>query len=220
VLAGAVCVPAYSLSAIAAACDVLQPDAGVELLSPRTVPTLGDDVVSPTRALPFSFPFFRAPQTHFSATSNGLLQFFPSAAGVGSNSYSNLPIPTASAPNGYAGPFWTDLINITGAGVVRTQTFGISPNRKATVEWSNMRPLGGDGTERLQFQVQVYETTNVIEFHYCDLSGPADGGLPNLATGADSTIGLETPSGDGGVQHSYNTAGSVSTSSGLRFTPQ
>ena len=86
-------------------------------------------------------------------------------------------------------------------------------------EWLDLQHINGDPGDRMRFQVQVYETTNVIEFHYCSLNGPTDGGI-NLTTGGSATIGLETPSGAGGIQHSFKTTGAVQTASALRFTPQ
>ena len=71
--------------------------------------------------------------------------------------------------------------------------------------------------ERLNFQIQVYETTNVIEFHYCSLV--ANTGSATDATGASATIGLENAAGTEGVQHSFNQAAAVDTVNALRFTP-
>lgn len=214
---GAACVPAYSMSTIAAACEVLT--APTELLSTTTSPALSDDSVSTTRALVFPVSFFRAAQTHFSASSNGLMQFHATSGGVGSTEFTNDPIPTLGEPEGLVGPFWDDL-NVVAGGTskVMTQTIGTTPNQKLIVEWFDMRPYSGNGTERLQFQAQIFETTNVIEFHYCSLT-PPDGGV-DRTTGVSATIGLETATGAGGVQHSYNTAGAAMSSSAVRFTPQ
>ncbi len=76
---------------------------------------------------------------------------------------------------------------------------------------------GGGRPERLTFQAQIYETTNVIEFHYCTLA--ANSGSATDVTGGSASVGLENATGDVGVQHSYGTASSVNTTDGIRFTP-
>ena len=57
----------------------------------------------------------------------------------------------------------------------------------------------------------------MIEFHYCSLV--AGTGSAATTTGGSATIGLESPTGAEGVQHSNNVASSVSTANALRFTP-
>ena len=62
-------------------------------------------------------------------------------------------------------------------------------------------------------QVQIYEATNVVELHYCALTGATQ------ATGSSATVGIESLTGSDGTQHSFNTPGSVATNQALRFTP-
>ena len=62
--------------------------------------------------------------------------------------------------------------------------------------------------------VMPAEGTNVIEFHYCSLTGTS-----GQETGSQASIGLENLAGTTGLQHSFNTAGSISTANGLRYTP-
>ena len=206
--------PAYTKTTIAQACQGMT--GATALLGPATTPLISDDAVSGTLALPFAFTFFGAAQTHYAVTNNGLLQFFTSAAGIGDSDYANTPIPTSVTPNGFAAPFWDDLYP-TGTTVIQTITSGTAPNRKMTVEWFDASFYPSARPERLQFQAQLYETSNVIEFHYCNLA-PGAGSLPET-TGASATIGLENAAGTDGVQHSTNTASAVSTANALRFTP-
>lgn len=72
---------------------------------------------------------------------------------------------------------------------------------------------------RLTFQAKLFETSNVIEFHYCAMEATM---APDIAraTGGSATIGLENAGGTAGTQHSFNTPASVQTGVLLRFTPQ
>ncbi len=206
--------PAYTKTTITGAC--------IDTTAGTSVPAaIADDASSALIALPtgFAFNFFGAATTHYSVTSNGLVQFWPSATGLGDGTGNNAAIPTASTPNNFVAPFWDDLINQTGT-TVRTLVSGTVPNRVFTVEWGGIS-LYDSATpmplERLTFQVQVRETSNVIEVHYCALS--ANGGSATRILGSTATVGLENPAGTAGVQHSFDTANSVSTANALRFTP-
>lgn len=77
---------------------------------------------------------------------------------------------------------------------------------------------GGAGAERLRFQVKLFETSGVIELHYCALE--LNGGSMEQLTGSTSTIGLENLAGTEGVQHSFDQANSISSGAALRFVPQ
>jgi hypothetical protein len=208
--------PGYTKTTIAAACRTL--GAPTALLSSSTAPVISDDAVSATTALPMPFTFFNQAVTHFSVNNNGLLQFFTSASGTGSNAYSNVSIPDPATPNGFATAFWDDLYPAATT-TIRYETSGATPNRVVTVEWFDAAPYaaGAAGPERLTFQVQLYETSNVVEFHYCNLA--ANTGSMNTVTGAGASIGIESLAGNSGTQHSVNTALSISTANALRFTP-
>ncbi len=210
--------PAYAKTTPAQACVTLA--GSTDLLGAATTPVIGDDVVSATLALPFVFSFFATPVTHFAASSNGLVQFFTSAVGSGSSAYNNAAISTTATPNGFAAPFWDDLVpsaSTAPSTVVRMQTTGTAPNRKLIVEWFDASFSGN--VERLRFQLHAYETTNVIEFHYCSLVSNTGGSLTR-PFGSEATVGVENAAGTEGVQHSFNTAASVNTTTALRFTPQ
>jgi hypothetical protein len=93
------------------------------------------------------------------------------------------------------------------------------PNRRFTLEWGNSTlyvPTGGR-LERLSFQAQLVETSNVIEFHYCTLA--VNGGDALRTAGNNATIGLENAAGTVGFQQSYAGANSATTATAFRFTP-
>ncbi len=180
--------PAYNVATEAmASCDDLT-------MGATDLAVSGDDSTSPTTALPtgFAFTYFgdsTAPVTHFSANSNGLAQLHTSAAGVASTSYSNVTLPDAFSPTGALAVLWDDLnVSTTAMGAVRYATLGTGTARRHVIEWINVSPLS-DSTARMRFQVKLFETTNVIEYHYCSLTSMDT--TSTRHTGSSATIGLQ-----------------------------
>jgi hypothetical protein len=202
----------YTKTTIATACT--------DMTGATAVPgTLGDEATSAIIPLPsaFAFSFFGTAATHYSVTSNGYAQLWPSATGTPVVDYANTPIPGSSVPHNFVAPFWDDLMDVT-ATAITTHTTGSGSNRVFTIQWADTTPYASSaGPERFTFQAQLYETSNVIEFHYCTMA--ANGGSATRTTGNSATIGLENATGTIGVQHSHNTATSVSPANALRFTP-
>ena len=205
--------PPYTKTSITAACQDMT--TGAALAGP-----VADDTASAITALPIPFSFFNTAVTNYSVTSNGFAQLWPSATGSPSSSASPTAIPSTTGPNNMMAVFWDDLINVTGT-TVKTLTTGTMPNRKFTIEWANFSlydgTIMGAGPERLTFQAQLYETTNVIEYHYCTLA--ANAGDAPRTTGGAAAVGVENAAGTSGVQHSFNTTAAVSTANAIRFTP-
>ena len=158
--------------------------------------------------------FFGERQLEYSVNSNGLVQLWPSLTGMPSASLDNTAIPNAGGPNRFIAAFWDDLFPEMGSQAL-TRTLGTAPNRRFVVQWTNFSNYN-DRMARMTFQAKLFETTNVIELHYCAIT---PGAMPPLATGSSATIGIENADGTRGLQHSNNTAMSVSATTGLRFTP-
>ncbi|MER2565381.1 MAG: EGF domain-containing protein [Myxococcaceae bacterium] len=214
--------PPYGVTRPATACVDLSAAPDVSFTLGTGAPAVyGDDMATGSLALPFAFSFFGQPVSFASYTTNGLMEL-TSAAGAGGNRTAyGAAIPNSSLPNNFIAAYWDDM-NGSAATMasLRTLTTGTAPNRRFTVQWANVAPYTfGIGPERLTFQVQLVETSNVIEFHYC--SAATNGGTSGFETGATGFIGLEDATGSGrSIGVSANTAGSVSTSQGYRFTPQ
>lgn len=207
--------PTQALSSIAAACDDLSTGAVTPLLTATTTPAIDDDVVTANAALPFAFSLLGSPVTTFSASSNGNVQFF-ATTGSGVNQWVNAAIPTsASTPNGFVAPYWDDLLAVATT-EVRSATFGSAPNRRFTVEWFDST-VSSSGNVRLRFQAQVFETSNVVEFHYCSIN--AGTSTDGRASGNSATIGIESLTGATGVQAGFNRPNSAVTGGAVRFTP-
>lgn len=197
----------YVESAIAPACD--------DMTGSTVVPgATGDDAVSAAADLPFTFPFFGAPQLEYTVSTNGLLQLFPSLPATGNNTLENAAIPTPGAPDGFVAAFWDDLF-AESTSQASTRVFGATPSRRFVVEWRGFSNYN-DRAARMTFQAKLFETTGVIELHYCAITA---GMMAPLATGGSATVGIESPDGRSGRQHSFNTPMSVSTAGALRYTP-
>lgn len=206
-LAVDIAMPPYTETMIPTACD--------DMSSAMTLSGLtSDDSATAIQMLPFSFNFMGEMVTHYSVTSNGFAQLWTSATGTPSRSAFNSPIPSSTEPNNFVAPLWDDL-DVGTMTDARVATFGTSPNRHFTIQWTNWT-FYRDSTSRLTFQVKLFETTGVIEFHYCSIT---PGSSATRATGDSATVGVENRDGTQGHQHSYNTAGSISTMNAIRLTP-
>ena len=172
-----------------------------------------DDSATALAPLPFPFTFFGSPASTWSASSNGALSFTSLIT-----TQLGTTIPRTAFPNNFIAVFWDDL-NVNLASRVKVLTLGAAPTRRFVVEWSGFGFLagGGIGAERLTFQAKLFESTNVVELHYCALQD--NGGSISRVSGSDATVGLENSTGLVGVQHSADMANAVNTTTALRFTP-
>ncbi len=195
----------YAQTTFAAACDTLGDGTNV-------VGANGDDESSAKLPLPFAFKYFGVPVTQYSMTSNGFAQLWDAPSGSPSKTPDNVAIPASGGPSGMVAPFWDDLVPQFSE--ARAGTLGTAPNRRFVISWVHWT-IKSETSTRLTFQAKFFETTNVIEFHYCAMA--PDGNA--RATGSSATIGLQNLAGTAGVQISLNTTGAAPTGRALRFTP-
>ncbi len=135
------------------------------------VPTLSaDNVTAASIPIGFTFLYCGTPYTTLSACSNGWVSLTESPS-VASSNLSGL-IDGA----GWLMPFWDDLDGTSGTAYYETS--GVAPNRIFTFEWNNWETVSGTG--RATFQVRLYETYNLVDFHYG----------PTSIAGANATIGI------------------------------
>lgn len=181
---------------------------------------VGDDVTLPTPlALPFTVRYFNENATHFSVNSNGMGQLFPSMSGTTSAEYLNTSLPGA-ADTGVVAVFWDDQrLDSMPMQSIRYATLGAAPNREFVVEYF---ASSFGVANSLRYQWVLFETSNVMEFHYCSMTGPM-GDL--LHTGESATIGLQSFDGSQGQAFSMNTAnaiggGSLESPNAIRWTPR
>ena len=114
----------------------------------------------------FTFNFCGTNYTTCALDANGVLSLSNTGA-------SATPSTTNIAGAGFLMPLWADLNGLCKN--VYYQTSGTSPNRVFTVEYNNWGVAGG--TASLNFQVKLYEGTNVIQYVY----GTSSGSVPTNA---------------------------------------
>lgn len=152
---------------------------------------IGDDTYAEI-PIGFDFTFYGGTHNTVKVSSNGYLTF-----GSGGGDYSNDPIPSRNDPNDLISPFWDDLY-LSSGGAVYYLLEGTAPNRRLTIEWSNVASFccGGNAT----FEVTLYEGSNHIVFQYQDVVF----GYTWVDNGASATVGIELWDGTVGLQYSYN----------------
>jgi hypothetical protein len=211
--------PAYVVSRPPSACVDLSTAPDVAFSVGSGAPNFADDVATGSLALPFPLTFFGTAVTHASYTSNGLMQVTVGPGASVAQTARGITIPNPAAPNNLIAGFWDDLTGSPASGAsLRTLVTGTSPNRRFTIQWANVGPFTLMGPERVTFQVQLVETTNVIEFHYC--AAAANGGTSGFESGARAFIGVEDATGsDQSISLSERTPGSVRLTQAYRLTP-
>jgi len=180
-----------------------------ENMSSANLVTLSDDDFKKF-PIGFNFSFFGKTYNEFYINSNGFIgfdgfdhDFAPSVKRL---------IPNTLTPNNFIAFVWSDL-DPSAAGTVKYQVFGTAPNRKLVVEFLNVPYYSATppSPNRVNVQVILYETSNVIEIHSINIQ---------VSTFASMIMGLENSGGKKGVAipGRNDTYWSV-TNEGLRFTP-
>ncbi len=141
--------------------------------------SLSDDDVSAFLPLGFTFNFFGTDYTEIKLSSNGFLTFnniFSSGCCQGHT------VPNTSDPDNIIAFAWSDL-NPNEGGSFQYFTIGTAPNRIFVVDVKNLSHYGFPG--RVTSQIQLYETTNIIEIHTTEMT----------YGGAVHTMGIENVDG-------------------------
>jgi len=180
------------------------------------------------RDVPIGFPFdfFDRTYTTVRVSTNGILTF----GDTGTSAWAaNTAIPGAGAPNAFIAPWWDDLVIGPYSGTmdeVSHLTSGSAPNRVFSVEFMSVTTAGSDpaNVNFLNFQVKLYETTNVMELWYGS-HGPYQGIPPP----GSASAGIEDRSGMSGYTALACTPNCVTQETGtdnfppddtvIRFTP-
>ena len=149
-----------------------------------------DDTASALTSIGFDFYFQGARFSQFSINDNGVIRL--GAAAQASTPYqplgqANLPILTA---------YGADQRTHLGDGKVHYRVSGTAPARVLTVEWlNNQSNFNTGGTADLTYQVQLRESTGVIEFIYGGMTmstaGAADGNSndPHIGFSSSNVVG-------------------------------
>lgn len=122
----------------------------------------GDDVSAASVPLGFTFYFCGVPFTNVRVCSNGWMSF---NTATGLSSLTNSAAEAGNITNMVL-PLWDDLDGGGGIGTGSYQLSGTAPNRVFTFEYKNWQWNYQADVPVISFQVQLFETTNIIQYNY------------------------------------------------------
>lgn len=159
----------------------------------------GGDNAHVDAAIGFPFSYLGTEYTQVRINTNGWMSL--NLSGSDATSPKNILLFNSCTPSTVLAPWWDDL-NADGASTISYLTSGTSPNRVFTAEWKNILAYSSGATARLNFQVRLYESSNIIEFCY----GTVVAGTHNASEGA--SIGIKDCTGGPGnfVETAYGTS--------------
>lgn len=198
------CAP-YSIQRITGAYTPLGSAAGdVELLATASDYSGFGDVT-----LPAPFTYFGQPYGSMSVSMTGFVTF--GHALTRAFDATNDTLPEATAPNGVVAIFWDQIVRNTGGHIWLRRGAG-----RTIVSWQDFRIYATTGSQ-VNFQLHLLDT-GVIEFHYGPFTAPTAAAELRVR-GSSATVWLEPPEGGSAVSVGVNTEGTITQSSGIRFTP-
>ena len=178
----------------------------VPLTGGTTGPT-GDDGNTDV-SIGFSFDYAGINYSQARISTNGWV----SLSQTGSSGTANASLFNEDVPNATLAPWWDDLSD-DATSVVYYKTEGDAPNRIFTAEWNQVLTYYTGSTARISFQVKLFESSNMIEFHYGNLiSGDhntnesASSGIEDASGGSGHFIEATTGSTTTGVTNLVSTS--------------
>ncbi len=186
-------------------------------------------------ALPFPFIYSGVPfgtNNFLAVNANGFAFFSRSnvTASLSSQS-SNTNLYNASTPNTTLAPWYDDLavgaVGTNPGGSVLYQLQGApGSGRSFTIQWTNVSSYNSAASgqpRQLNFQLVLYETSNLIEFRYGPATGSTSSGLESASIGLEDTLGgnnqyLDAVTGSRLTNHGMMTSNKWPTRH-FRFTP-
>lgn len=136
--------------------------------------------------LGFNFTYLGNSYSQARVNTNGWLSL--NLSGTDATSSDNTQLFNTSAPSMAISPWWDDLVADAGS-TISYLTEGSSPNKIFTAEWSNVLAYSSGASARLNFQVKLYETSNVIEFLYGSVIPGTHNSLESASIGIKDGIG-------------------------------
>ena len=172
----------------------------------------GSDDCSDPVSLPFTFSFYGTNYTTINVNSNGNATF-----GSGFTTWNNTELSGVSQPGLH--PWWDDWNpSCQSDSIIKTGTAGSSPNQIFVITWESMRQYQNCSSDPVTFQVQLFEGSNDVQFHYQDAtaSGVSDWNTgETVSNGGAGTIGI-SPGSSSDLQFSFNSQ-SIAASRAIRF---
>lgn len=179
---------------------------------------IGDDVTQDNLPIGFTFNYLGTNYTTMGVSTNGWASFAGTLGGASQNANTNLYNTTG--PQLSIGPWWDDLRSDS----IVYRTTGTAGSQVFTIQWNALSYFTGS-TSRITFQLKLYETTNVIEFHYGTVVAgtftPASESASIGIEGATGGMGnfLDAVDGSAFVGHYFMEANTKWPVRFYRFTP-
>lgn len=158
-----------------------------------------DNVANVT--LPFTFNFDGTNYDIVKISSNGFIAFGGTAS-LATGTFSPLSSTTITHYVGAISAFGRDLINGGAGSSIIHGTQGVAPNRVFTVQYNNVARKGLTGAGIMNFQIRLYESTNIIEVWYDVPSNVTSNGTNFSVWGGQ--VGLRGPNNDIVVGNVFN----------------
>jgi len=117
---------------------------------------------------------------------NGWLSF--NLSGDDADSYDNIILFDTRTPTTVLAPWW-DNLNADGTSAISYKTEGAAPSRVFTAEWKHILAYNAGSTVRLNFQVKLYEGSNIIEFCYGNVETGTHGNMEGASIGIKDAAG-------------------------------
>lgn len=178
------------------------------------VDATGDDSLSTSLPIGFTFRFGTTNYTQLRIMSNGRVQFANTRCTFGTNAvgpprtYTD-PMPATNLANTLR-VYGADLdASTAGGGTITYATVGSAPNRIFVVSWNGVPQWGTNRTTSYNLQIQLYESG---EFWY--MYGASADNYPGTTPVGPAQLGWELSATD-----YYAQSGLPAASTGLRFRP-
>jgi hypothetical protein len=155
----------------------------------------------------FTFNFDGSDYTMIDINSNGTASFTGS-----STDFEAELMPTDFIPGPSLAVFWDDL-DPSNSGDVYVQTLGTAPNRRFVIQWAQVFHNDTTPTGGIDAEIVLYETSNVIEFHYADVTF----GDPEFDGGKSAAVGIQTSTTRADVWSIFQAA--LTDTTAIRFAP-
>ncbi len=166
-----------------------------------------DNAIATNVPVGFTFNANGTNFTSMNVNSDGYVWFHPTST----SSLGYVPISSSTAATMSISPMARDMQNATG-GEVRVETTGASPNRITIIQWKNVKRYGSSyPDEVLNFQVKLYETTNMVEFVYGPMTVTSTSTTANFQTGLRGSSNSDFNNRTTSTDWSATVAGTVNT---------
>src|SRR5882724_5899468 len=149
--------------------------------------TLSGNDATVNATMPFSVVIGGTSYSLITISTNGWIEFGGNTQGT--SDPANASLPTSKHTNPFLAAYWDDLQ--TFGTNIRYGVVGTSPDRTYVIDFQeDVDPANeGGSADDMRFQVQIHESSQVINVHY-DSSG-------HIANGQAATIGFQTAGGSG-----------------------